>query len=97
MAGQFRRPVLPKSELPLLMKRKNRQLVLNKGTEKFIFRYEHGREDELLEVLIEHAKDKRTDFDWFDAAVLSFKLTQTLIGQADQLIRQHVDTQIRVN
>ncbi len=97
MAGQFRRPILRKLRLSVLMKKKKRQLVLNKGTEKFIFRYEDGREDELLEVLIEHAKDKRTDFDWFDAAVLSFKLTQTLIGQADKLIRQHVDTQIQVS
>ena len=96
MAGQLRRPILRKLKLLLLMKKKKRQLVLNKGTEKFIFRYEDGREDELLDVLIQHAKDERTDFDWFDAAVLSFKLTQTLIGQADQLIRQHVDTKIQV-
>lgn len=59
---------------------------MNKGKEKFIFRYENGREDELLDTLIEQAKDKRTDFDWFDAAVLSFKLTQSLIGQADELL-----------
>jgi hypothetical protein len=70
----------------VVMKRMKRQLVLNKGAEKFIFRYENGREDELLDVLIEQAKDKRTDFDWFDAAVLSFKLTQSLIGQADELL-----------
>ncbi|MHC4325205.1 MAG: hypothetical protein ACYSUX_13155 [Planctomycetota bacterium] len=63
-----------------------RQLILNKGAEKFIFRYENGREDVLLDVLIDQAKDKRTDFDWFDAAVLSFKLTQSLIGQADELL-----------
>lgn len=98
MAGCVRRPVLRKLKLlKLLMGKKKRQLVLNKGAEKFIFRYDDGREDELLEVLIEHAKDKRTDFDWFDAAVLSFKLTQTLIGRADQLIRQHVDTKIQVS
>jgi hypothetical protein len=96
MAGQLRRPILRKLELPPPMKKNKRQLVLNKGTEKFIFRYEDGREDELLDVLIQHAKDTRTDFDWFDAAVLSFKLTQTLIGRADQLIRQHVDTKIQV-
>jgi len=65
-----------------------RQLVLNKGAEKFIFRYEDGREDKLLDALIEQAKDKRTDFDWFDAAVLSFKLTQSHIGQADELLRE---------
>ncbi|HEW78725.1 MAG TPA: hypothetical protein ENH34_01990 [Phycisphaerales bacterium] len=68
------------------MKRTKRQLILNKGTEKFIFRYDSGSEDELLDALIEQAKDKRTDFDWFDAAVLSFKLTQLLIGQADELL-----------
>ena len=79
------------------MKKKNRQLVLNKAGEKFIFRYEDGREDELLDALIEQARDKRTDFDWFDAAVLSFKLTQTLISRADELLRENVDVQIHVN
>ncbi|UCE99794.1 MAG: hypothetical protein JSV82_01645 [Planctomycetota bacterium] len=68
------------------MLKKKQQLVLNKGTEKFIFRYESGFEDKLLDALVEQAKDKRTTFDWFDAAVLSFKLTQSLISQADQLL-----------
>jgi len=79
------------------MKRMKRQLVLNKGAEKFIFRYENGNEDELLDVLIEQAKDKRTDFDWFDAAVLSFKLTQSLIGQADELLSDKTNAQIQNN
>ncbi|MCH7558775.1 MAG: hypothetical protein IIB56_15145 [Planctomycetes bacterium] len=74
-----------------------RQLVLNKGVEKFIFRYENGCEDELLDALIEQAKDKRTDFDWFDAAVLSFKLTQSLIGQANELLDENTDAQIHAN
>jgi hypothetical protein len=69
------------------MQKPKQQLVLNKGGEKFIFRYEQGREDELLDALIEQAKDRRTDFDWFDAAVLSFKLTQALIGHAEELLR----------
>ncbi|OHB65105.1 MAG: hypothetical protein A2Y77_00465 [Planctomycetes bacterium RBG_13_62_9] len=73
------------------MHRPKRQLVLNKGAEKFIFRYEAGREDELLDALVEQAKDPRTDFDWFDAAVLSFKLTQTLIGHAEELLRTEPD------
>lgn len=81
----------------IVMKRMKRQLVLNKGEEKFIFRYENGREDELLDVLIEQAKDKRTDFDWFDAAVLSFKLTQSLIGQADELLSDKTNAQIQKN
>jgi hypothetical protein len=79
------------------MKKMKRQLVLNKGVEKFIFRYDNGCEDELLDALIEQAKDKRTDFDWFDAAVLSFKLTQSLIGQADELLDENTDAQIHAN
>lgn len=74
------------------MKRTGQQLVLNKGAEKFIFRYETGKEDALLDALIEQVKDKRTSFDWFDAAVLSFKLTQSLIGQADQLLHENIQT-----
>jgi len=81
----------------VLMKKMKRQLVLNKGAEKFIFRYENGREDELLDVLIQQAKDRRTDFDWFDAAVLSFKLTQSLIGQADELLSDKTNAQIQKN
>jgi hypothetical protein len=81
----------------VVMKTMKRQLVLNKGAEKFIFRYENGREDELLDVLIEQAKDKRTDFDWFDAAVLSFKLTQSLIGQADELLSDKTNAKIQKN
>jgi len=83
-------------------------LVLNKGIQKFIFRYDTGCEDQLLEALIEQARDKRTDFDWFDAAVLSFKLTQSLMNQADELLRKpdtsdlqngstNPDTQLCVN
>jgi len=72
--------------------RTKRQLVLKKGKQKFIFRYEAGCEDKLLDALIDQAKDSRTDFDWFDAAVLSFKLTQSLIGQADDLLHEDVIT-----
>lgn len=73
------------------MKKKSRQLVLNKAGQRFIFRYDDGREGELLDALVEQARDKRTDFDWFDAAVLSFKLTQTLISRADDLLHENVD------
>ena len=68
------------------MDKGKKQLVLNKGSEKYIFRYEIGCEGELLDSLVEQADDDRTDFDWFDAAVLSFKLTQSLIGEADRLL-----------
>ncbi len=63
-----------------------RQFVLNKGSEKYIFRYEPGQEGLLLDALVAAANDARTDFDWFDAAVVSFKLTQSLIHQADEIL-----------
>lgn len=63
-------------------------MILNKGAERFIFRYDSGSEDQLLDALIDQVKDNRTNFDWFDAAVLSFKLTQSLMGQADEIIYQ---------
>jgi hypothetical protein len=78
------------------MKRMKRQLVLNKGVEKFIFRYQSGCEDQLLDALIEQAKDPRTNFDWFDAAVLSFKLTQSLVSQADELLRDSSDAHYKL-
>jgi hypothetical protein len=78
------------------MKEVQRQLVLNKGNEKFIFRYEDDQEDKLLDALVEQAKDKRTNFDWFDAAVLSFKLTQTLIRKAEGLLLKNSSVNIPV-
>jgi len=66
-----------------------KQLVLKKGEEKFIFRYACGAEDDLLDALIDQAQNPTTNFDWFDAAVLSFKLTQLLIGQADEILNEN--------
>jgi len=63
-----------------------KQLLLNKGDEKYIFRFGTGDEDHLLDALVAQAEDPRTSFDWFDAAVLSFKLTKSLITQADDLL-----------
>ena len=76
------------------MKKVQRQMVLNKGAEKFIFRYEPGHEDQLLDALIDQVKDRRTDFDWFDAAVLSFKLSQALIGRAEGILRDDADVKL---
>ena len=72
-------------------------MTLNKGREKFIFRYDDGREDELIDALVSQAKDKRTGFDWFDAAVLSFKLTQSLIFQADELLYAKKEKELESN
>ena len=68
----------------------NRQLVLNKGSETYVFRYDNGSEEMLLESLVAQANSSSTNFDWFDAAVLSFKLTQSLITEADSLLSDKI-------
>ena len=69
-----------------------KQLILNKGHEKFIFRYDSGSEDQLLDALMDQASNQKIDFDWFDAAVLSFKLTRSLIVQAEHLLNETTHT-----
>ena len=69
-----------------------KQLILNKGHKKFIFRYNPGSEDQLLDALMDQASNKKTNFDWFDAAVLSFKLTRSLIVQAEHLLNEKTST-----
>lgn len=68
------------------MEQCRKQLILNKGQEKYIYRYESGCEGQLLDAIVDQANDSATNFDWFDAAVLSFKLTQTLMYEADKLL-----------
>lgn len=72
-----------------------KQLTLNKGQQQYIFRYESGCESQVLDALVASAVNPQHDFDWFDAAVLSFKLSQTLIGQADELLYQDMPTPIK--
>jgi hypothetical protein len=68
------------------MQRKMNHLILKKGPERYIFRYEEGNESGLLDALVAWASDARLDFNCFDAAMLSFKLTQSLTGEADPIL-----------
>lgn len=49
-------------------------LAIVKGVERFIFIYQEGQEEVLLETLGGYATDKDLDFDWYDATVLSQKI-----------------------
>lgn len=62
------------------------ELSLVKGTERFIFRYEPGDEELILDAFVETANDRTRNFDWFDAAVLSFQLSKQLVTEADKLL-----------
>ena len=57
-----------------------RQVVLVKGGQRYVFRYAPGEENKLLSGLEEMVRDPKCDLNWFDAAVLSHQLGQR-IGQ----------------
>jgi len=63
-----------------------KELSLLKGTERFIFRYDPGSEESVLDSFVDMANNKSNNFDWFDAAVLSFQLSKHLVEQADALL-----------
>ena len=63
-----------------------KELSLLKGPERFIFRYEPGSEEVVLDSFVGMANDRGSNFDWFDAAVLSFQLSKHLVEEADALL-----------
>jgi len=60
-----------------------RRLTLTKGQHRYVFQYAEGRESELLASLVALAADPRSEFDWLDAAVLSYQMGQQLSHEFD--------------
>ncbi len=54
----------------------SRSLVLKKGRHRYAFSYREGQESAVLAAMVSLADDERSDFDWFDAAVLSYEMGQ---------------------
>ena len=52
-----------------------RTLSLTKESHRYLFRYTEGCECEVLEAVAELASDSTNNFDWVDAASLSFQIT----------------------
>ena len=63
-----------------------KELSLVKGAERFMFRYESGSEEDVLDAFVATANNRQNNFDWFDAAVLSFQLSKHLVEEADALL-----------
>ena len=63
-----------------------KELSLVKGADRFMFRYESGSEENVLDAFVATANDRQNNFDWFDAAVLSFQLSKHLVEEADALL-----------
>ncbi len=55
-----------------------RQLSLVKGDHRYVFRYQAGREADIIAAFASMAEDAEHDFDWFDAAVLSYQMGRRL-------------------
>jgi hypothetical protein len=55
---------------------------LEKGAHRYVFQYSEGRESDLLAAFVELALSEDMDFDWFDAAVLSYQMGRQVERQA---------------
>jgi hypothetical protein len=66
----------------------DRQLVLVKHDQRWVFRYRPGDEAGVMRTLAETARDPGCVFDWFDAAVLSHQMGHRLGAQVDKFTKQ---------
>jgi len=55
-----------------------RHLSLVKGKHRYLFRYQAGCEADIISAFAGLAADPKQDFDWFDAAVLSYQMGRRL-------------------
>ena len=62
-----------------------RQLSLVKGVERFVFRYQPGQEPDVIDAFASLADNQESEFDWFDAAVLSYQMGRRLETELDQI------------
>jgi hypothetical protein len=67
------------------MKKEVRQLSLVKGEHRYLFRYRLGNEADVIGAFASLASDGSTDFDWFDAAVLSYQMGRRIEMELDEL------------
>lgn len=67
------------------MKNAVRQLSLVKGDHQYLFRYQPGNEADVIGAFASLASDGSTEFDWFDAAVLSYQMGRRLEVELDEL------------
>ncbi len=60
-------------------------LALVKGDEKFIFLFDDENRDETLRQLARFAANPDLDFTWYDAAMLSRKIRETVHTEYDEM------------
>ena len=62
-----------------------RQLSLVKGKHRYLFRYRPGNEADVIGAFASLAADASSEFDWFDAAVLSYQMGRRIELELDEL------------
>lgn len=60
------------------------QLSLVKGSHRYVFRYPAGCEADVIGAFASLASDPGSNFDWFDAAVLSYQMGRRLELELDE-------------
>ena len=63
----------------------SRELVLVKQGQRYVFKCAPGQEPQLLDQLIDMARDKDSDIEWFDAAMLSHQLGARMVDQLNKV------------
>lgn len=66
-----------------------RELLLVKQGQRYVFRCAHGQEPQLLDQIIEMARDADSDIQWFDAAMLSHQLGSRMADQLERVKQTH--------
>ena len=61
----------------------DQQVALVKGKHRYLFRYQEGSELAALDAFVSLAANAQSDFDWFDAAVLSYQVSKNF-GDPDE-------------
>ena len=62
----------------------DQQVVLVKGKHRYLFRYQLGSELAALDAFVAMASNAQSDFDWFDAAVLSYQISKDFREPQDE-------------
>lgn len=66
------------------------KVVLVKGKHRYEFRYQQGGELAAHDAFVALAGNTQSDFDWFDAAVLSYQISKNF-SPPDELAEQDED------
>ena len=61
-----------------------REVSLFNGRHRYVFRYETGREEDVIQAFAELAVDAEQSFDWLDAAVLTYQMGRTFAIAAER-------------